>query len=253
MTNYTRSRATVLLAVLGAAACTSTSPASSTSEGSSTTGGEATTGSGTETGTDTDTDTGTGTGEAGCYSPSHTIVADIDETLTTADSEFIQQLLDSTYIPAERDGASELIQGYHDRGYTIVYLTARALNQTSADDAMVSGEQLTNEWLVDHGFPLDENTRLEMSDTFVFGDSAAEYKTERLGQLQDEGLVFEYAYGNAESDITAYGAVAIPKDATFIIGEEAGNGGTVAIGGEGWIDHSAVHLPTVMDWCAGGL
>ena len=91
-----------------------------------------------------------------------------------------------------------------------------------------------------------------MADNFVFGDSAAEYKTERLMELQDMGLVFHYAYGNAESDITAYENAGIDKAATFIIGEEAGMAGTVAIEGEGWVDHTAAHLPTVMDWCPDG-
>jgi phosphatidate phosphatase PAH1 len=226
--------------ILGAGGACSSTPASGSTGTSSGTGSGSVSGSGTET------------GEASCYDLSHSIVADIDETLTTADSEFIQQLLDSTYIPAEREGASELIQAYHGRGYSIVYLTARALNQESGDDAMVSAEQLTRDWLADFGFPVDENTRLEMSDTFVFGDSAAAYKTERLGELQAEGFEFEYAYGNADSDITAYGAAGIPKDATFIIGSEAGADGTVAIDGEGWVEHTAAQMPMVTDWCSRG-
>lgn len=197
-----------------------------------------------ETGTDAET------GEAGCHDVAHSIVADIDETLTTSDGEFILQLVDSTHDPEEREGASEMIQAYHDLGYSIVYLTARAYNQSSSDEAMIPAEDLTRDWLEAHGFPVDENTRLEMSDTFVFGASAAQYKTERLGELQDEGVMFEYAYGNAGSDITAYDNVGIPKEVTFIIGESAGDEGTVAIEGEGWVDHIAAHLPSVMDWCA---
>jgi hypothetical protein len=218
------------------------------------TGDEESESSGTdESGGDGDAETGgdgDGDGEANCWDLGHTVVADIDETLTLADAEFFQQLQDSTYDPVEREGAQELIQGYYDRGYRVVYLTARALNQSSADDAMLSAEQLTREWLIAHEFPFDDNTRLEMADSLVFGDSAAEYKSARLMQLQGEGYMFDYAYGNATSDITAYENAGIDKAATFIIGEEAGVDGTVAIEGEGWVDHTAAHLPAVMDWCA---
>jgi hypothetical protein len=223
------------------------------SEGDSSEGsGASTSSSESESSSGSEAESGTETGEGSCYQLEHSIVADIDETLTTADSEFIQQLLDTTVDPLEREGASEMISAYHAMGYTVVYMTARAHSQTSSDDAMISAEELTSDWLMSHGFPFDENTRLEMADSFVFGDSAAEYKTERLGELQAAGHAFEYAYGNALSDITAYEAAGIPKGVTFIIGEEAGAEGTVAIEGEGWIDHNAAHLPTVTDWCEAG-
>ena len=67
--------------------------------------------------------------------------------------------------------------------------------------------------------------------------------------LQAEGWRFDYAYGNADSDIGAYEDAGIAKDATFIIGEEAGNEGTVAIEGEDWLAHTDAHLPTVPAVC----
>jgi hypothetical protein len=199
--------------------------------------------------TETD-ESGTETGDASCYDGMHAIVSDIDETLTTADNEFLMQLIDSTYDPMERDEASELINDYHARGYTIVYLTARAESQRSNDN-MTPARDLTEAWLEAHGFPLDENTRVILAPGFVFGDAAAEYKGQALLDLQAEGFMFDYAYGNAESDIGGYEIANIPKDVTFIIGPEAGNGDTVPVLEDGWVEHRASHMPTVSNFCEG--
>jgi hypothetical protein len=201
--------------------------------------------SGTETGTETETETG----EPSCYDELHAIVSDIDETLTTADAEFLMQLLDSTYDPLEREDSAELINDYHSRGYTVVYLTARSEAQTSMDDAMIPARDLTFDWLETHGFPVDENTQLLMAPNFVFGDDAAAFKGQALLDLQADGFMFDYAYGNATSDIDAYEIAGIPKDVTFIIGPEAGVDGTVAIAGEDWVAHRGEHIPTVTDYC----
>jgi phosphatidate phosphatase PAH1 len=161
------------------------------------------------------------------------------------------QLADSTYDPLERGEASELITDYHARGFFIVYLTARAEIQYSLDDAMIPARELTEDWLIDHGFPYDEHTTLVLADAFTVGDTAIAYKTEALMNLQADGLMFDYAYGNADSDIAAYENSGIGKDVTFIIGPEAGNDGTVAVAGEDWITHRAEHLPTVPNYCEG--
>ena len=43
-----------------------------------------------------------------------------------ADAEYALQLFDATHDPAMRAGARELVQGYAERGYAILYLTARS-------------------------------------------------------------------------------------------------------------------------------
>ncbi len=53
------------------------------------------------------------------------LVTDIDETLTTLDSEFLAQLADPTYVPEMRPDANTLMQGYYALGYRILYVTAR--------------------------------------------------------------------------------------------------------------------------------
>lgn len=241
-----------LLAMLGTTACAS-DDAGQTAETSSESSSSAGTTGATETETETDATTdesGTETGEASCYDGLHAIVSDIDETLTTTDAEFLMQLVDSTYDPLERAEASEMISDYHARGYTIIYLTARADSQQSVDN-MTPARDLTLDWLEAHGFPLDENTQLILSPTFVFGDATAEYKGQALMDLQAQGYVFDYAYGNADTDITGYEMANIAKDVTFIIGPEAGNGGTVPVLEDDWVTHRAAQIPMVPNFCEG--
>ena len=88
-----------------------------------------------------------------------------------------------------------------------------------------------------------------LAPNLVFGDAAAEFKGETLLDLAAEGFSFDYAYGNATSDISAYDMAGIAKDVTFIIGPEAGVDGTVAVEGEDWVAHRAAQIPTVPDHC----
>jgi hypothetical protein len=240
----------ILLGLLVTTACAGDDAGNQTAETSGESNG---TSGATETAATTEAETDesdTETGEASCYDSLHAIVSDIDETLTTADNEFLMQLIDSTYDPLERAEASELITDYHERGYTIVYLTARSEGQASTDN-MTPARELTEDWLLAHGFPLDENTRVILAPGFVFGEEAAMYKGQAILDLQAEGFTFDYAYGNADSDIGGYEIANIPKDVTFIIGPEAGNGGTVPVLEEDWVTHRAAQIPTVPNYCEG--
>lgn len=204
----------------------------------------------TEPATSESTSTAADTTTGGlCVTELPAIVTDIDETLTLSDAEFVMQLGDSTYDPIEREGAAEMITAYADLGYRIMYLTARAEN-LSAEDNGETARELTERWLMEHDFPLDESsTIVVLSEVLVVGESARVYKAESIAAQQDLGWRFDYAYGNATSDIDAYADAGIPLDVTFIIGEHAGEGGTVAIEGEGWVEHTADFLPTVPMAC----
>ena len=183
-----------------------------------------------------------------CVESKLAIVSDIDETLTTADEEFFpMQTSDGNYDPKEREGASELMQGYADRGYFIVYLTARFESLTLAV-TNETARQATDRWLREHEFPL-QRSDLVLADMFVIGDTARAYKAAALQTREGEGFTFRYAYGNADSDVRAYADAAIPKEDTFIIGELAGFEGTVAVAGEGWTAHAAEQLPKVHAVC----
>lgn len=180
------------------------------------------------------------------------IVTDIDETLTLSDEEFSMQIQDGTYDPIEREGGADLIEGYADLGYRILYLTARAETIT-LEGTGETAEEATARWLEEHGYPTDPGTTaLVLSPSLTVGDATQMFKVAALMDYQAMGWRFDYAYGNATTDIGAYDEAGIDKAATFIIGEQAGVEGTVAIEGEGWVDHAATQLPMVPAVCGAG-
>lgn len=233
------------------AAETSTGPASTTVAETTAAGstGEPATGTSEGTTAVVDSTESGGTTAGACELEQPAIVTDIDETLTISDGEFLMQIGDGTYDPIEREGGSELITAYADLGYRIMYLTARS------EDIVLEGtgetaREATERWLLEHGYPTDPATTVVvLSEMFVFDDTAQEYKAEALMAQQAAGWRFDYAYGNATSDIGAYADAGIALDVTFIIGEHAGEGGTVAVEGEGWVEHAEAHLPTVPAVC----
>ncbi len=153
---------------------------------------------------------------------SNIIVTDIDGTLTASDNELIEQLVDEADVPAMKIAADTLIQTWAAKGYPIVYLTARP-HELDHDTRM---------WLDTLGFP--PGPVITMNDS----QPADEYKTRWLERLFDTfGWVPVAAYGNADTDITAYANAGIALDRTFIIGPEGGNGGTVAIPNDDYTQH----------------
>jgi phosphatidate phosphatase PAH1 len=190
-----------------------------------------------------------GPGLPSCADVKQAVVTDIDETLTTSDAEFVLQLLDPAYDPKLRAGGPELMQGYAERGYVIYYLTARSKTLVVGDS--LSAEQATLDWLERHGFPLGEGRAwLTLSESTTTGDDTTAYKAAALQARQAEGTTFSFAYGNATTDIDAYAEAGIPLAATFIIGAQAGVGGTQAIAGEDFLAHAAAQLPLVAPICA---
>lgn len=220
------------------------------------TGVDGSTTDGTAGGTDSgsgpgmDTTAGADTTTAGsCEMEQPAIVTDIDETLTLSDDEFFMQIADGNYDPVEREGAAELIGAYAELGYHVLYLTARS-ETIMLEGTGETAREATERWLDEHGFPNDpETTEVVLAPMFVVGDDAQAYKAGALMDRQAMSMRYDYAYGNATSDIGAYADAGIALDATFIIGENAGVGGTVAVAGEGWVEHADVHLPTVPAVC----
>jgi len=154
------------------------------------------------------------------------VVSDIDGTLTLSDAELSAELNDPDHVQQARPGAVELTTTWRGKGYGVVYLTARTHNLRS----------ITRPWLDDQGFAYGP---VSTAPELVIGGSATDYKAGFLARLEEE-LQWEIVavYGNAGSDIDAYAERGIPLDRTFIIGENAGEGGTTPIEG-GWEDHIA--------------
>jgi hypothetical protein len=155
------------------------------------------------------------------------VVTDIDGTMTLADEELYSQIADGAYDPRENTSASAMMNLWADKGYTVIYLTARP--------HLFRAE--TRSWLDAHGFPVGP---VVSANSLVVNDSARQYKRTWVSRLTED---FEWqvvaAYGNATSDIEAYEDAGIPKDITFIIGENAGVSETVGIDNNDFTNHIA--------------
>lgn len=153
------------------------------------------------------------------------VVTDIDGTLTISDDELMAQIGDGSYDPKQNGSAALLMKTWAEKGYQVVYLTARP--------HLFRAE--TRAWLRRHGFP---DGPVISANQLVFGESARTYKRAWVERVRT-GLGWEVvaAYGNADSDIDAYEEGGIAKSITFIIGELAGQSGTVAIPGGDFSAH----------------
>jgi phosphatidate phosphatase PAH1 len=155
------------------------------------------------------------------------IATDIDETLTLSDGEYLGQLADPSYDPAERPDAATLMGRYAERGWRVFYVTARG------DDLVLNdgrgAQQATEDWLDDHGFPREPDSVFLYDGTFVSGDDAVAYKAGVLAALGEAGWDFGWAYGNAETDTLAWQQHGVPDDHIFLVGALAGTMGVVGI------------------------
>jgi len=123
------------------------------------------------------------------------VVSDVDGTLTTSENAEVGALLTGS-LPDENPGAPAVLAALADRGYRILYLTARA-------------EQLggrTRDFLDEHGFP-PGLVHTSLTATGLSGDKAADFKTRELEAVGERGLVPTWAFGNRASDAATYEAV----------------------------------------------
>lgn len=165
-------------------------------------------------------------------SGSKVVVADIDGTLTLSDNELLMQLSNGAYVPKMMKAANTAMQAWAKKGYTVVYLTARPHVYRAE----------SRQWLTGFEFPVGP---VITGNPPVQADA---YKTLWLKRMIDTfGWEVVAAYGNARTDITAYEDAGIPKEHTFIVGEYAGEGGTVAIEDEDYTAHIAGYIDAQPD------
>ncbi|MDK2126144.1 lipin/Ned1/Smp2 family protein [Parachitinimonas caeni] len=161
------------------------------------------------------------------------VLFDIDGTLTINDFEAYADYAGlKTATPYYY--APEVVRAYQQKGYQIIYLTARPYWVTR--DArewfpkmgLLSWHYHSNPY---GGGPIPPNTE--------------QFKTDYVRYLRDTvGLKIIRAYGNATTDISAYANGGIAKADTFIIGQHAGKNGTNALGGDYTWHFSQVVTPT---------
>lgn len=146
-----------------------------------------------------------------------TVLFDIDATLTINDFEAVGDYLNVSTARAFAY-APEVVNLYRSDGYQVIFLTARPY--WVAKD--------TREWYVRKGFPVATLTHFALSNAESL--AALNYKKAYLKLLVETvGLDLMRAYGNAQTDIDAYQAAGIPLEEIFIIGSNAGTGGTQPI------------------------
>lgn len=150
----------------------------------------------------------------------HLMITDIDGTLTTSDTELFLQLLNGSYVPAAYPGGTGLTAAHAAKGHIVIYLTGRPYWLTTQ----------TRDWLTNLGFaqgPL--HLAPSNSDILPTDTSVGAYKKAWLEGLVAKGFVLDLAYGNATTDIFAYTGSGIPASQQWIIGANAGAGGTHAV------------------------
>jgi hypothetical protein len=126
-------------------------------------------------------------------------VTDVDGTLTESENAAFLSLLTGP-PPAANPGGPELIRTLVERGYELVYLTARP-------EWLAPG---THQWLTLRGFPRGiVHTTLGL--TGALGTAAERFKTEELRALHSRfGRPVDIAIGNTDSDVAAYTHAMVP-------------------------------------------
>lgn len=144
------------------------------------------------------------------------VVFDMDGTLTTSDSEISKAFLAELWNGDSNAmkmyiGAQDTATYYYQRGYEILYLTARPywLSEKSYN------------WLKMNNFPMGMMHTYEgaMPDA---GFDAESFKKSYLSSLLEKNIDIKFAYGNALTDIKAYKHINLPCYKIFIIGKHAG-------------------------------
>lgn len=151
-------------------------------------------------------------------------VFDIDGTLTTGTGAV-------DFFTARPD-AARAVSLYVDKGYLVVYLTARPN----------LFRDFTESWLREKGFP---EVPLYLADEILLDapDRTGAYKLETLRRLEtEEDRVFLYGYGDSTTDFAAYNQAGIPVPQTFALlrrGEAACQDGAYGNCLPGYTDHLA--------------
>ena len=149
------------------------------------------------------------------------VLFDIDGTLTINDFEAYADYVGvktATAYPY----APEMVNAYRDKGYQIVYLTARPywVTKDGRDWLKIKG---INSWHY-HANPYGDGP---------IPPDTQQFKTDYVRYLREQvGLNIIRAYGNATTDIGAYADGGLPKAETYIIGSNAGQSGTQPISGD---------------------
>lgn len=132
------------------------------------------------------------------------VVTDVDGTLTESENAAFTALFTGP-PPAANPGGADMLRALVDRGYQVMYLTARPEWL----------EPTTHQWLTLRGFPRGiVHTTLGL--TGALGGAAETFKTEELRALRTRFMRSpDYGFGNTDSDVAAYVAGMVPTAGSF--------------------------------------
>jgi hypothetical protein len=160
------------------------------------------------------------------------VVSDIDGTLTFDDNELLLQLADETHVPRKMGAADQLTQAWAMKGYPVIYLTARTHGLRSE----------SRSWLEDQGFAAGP---LITANT---GGPPDIYKTLWMNRMiQSFHWDVVAAYGNADTDITAYFNAGIDPAHVFVVGPLVDTRGAVKIPGNDFSQHITTYVMAQAD------
>jgi LNS2 (Lipin/Ned1/Smp2) len=128
-------------------------------------------------------------------------VSDVDGTLTTSENAFPESLVTGATVVAHA-GAAAALTTLHDRGFAIVYLTARGRYFTADTQAFLAAQ----------GFPHGA-LRLAPSLVTAPGAPTVDYK---VGAMTELGVTVGVGIGNRQTDLQAYGRVGVAGNRTFL-------------------------------------
>jgi hypothetical protein len=158
----------------------------------------------------------------------HVAVFDVDGTLTTDDGQLFEQIL-LGHTPDAYPAAPDLTWAEAGRGEIVVYLTGRP--------EILAGA--TRGWLDGLGFaPGAVHLARTAGEVLPTNSGVGSYKLAFLRKLEAAGVLVDDAFGNATTDVYAYAGAGAATDRTWIIGPNAGSGGTVGVAGS-WADVAA--------------
>lgn len=166
------------------------------------------------------------------------VLFDVDGTLTINDFEAYADYVGvKTATPYYY--APQTVRAYQDKGYQILYLTARPYWVTRDG----------REWFGKQNLPAWHYRSNPYGDGPI-PPNTVEHKASYVRYLRDTvGLNIIRAYGNATTDIEAYAAGGMPKADTWIIGEHAGKEGTQALSADYALHYSTVVNDTPLAAC----
>ena len=161
------------------------------------------------------------------------VVFDIDGTLTTGDSELIDDAFGGDIDV--RNGAVDVVRHWADTGHTPVFLTGRPYMYNRS----------TRAWLHEHGFPAGPMiTADSLGQAMPSAGGVGTFKREWLRALiGDVGVSVQAAYGNASTDICGFAQAGISPSVTYIIDNDQkacdGFGPVNLIAGQDYLAHVA--------------